>query len=111
MIRKKDLLEMREKLVLLRKDLRILHEYYKPKRKLFFFYKGDLAMASIMINNCVSLGNQIKLIDYFLGDKDSLNYPNYNYACLREATDEWLRDVPKSEINKIKINHLRGRKK
>ena len=95
MRRKKELLELKEKLILLKKDLRLLYEYHKPKRHLLLFSKGDISMASDMIEKVISIGTQIRLIDFFLGGKSSLTYLDYDYETLREDTDDWIKDVPK----------------
>lgn len=106
---KKEILELRSKLYKLKRDLDSLYNYHKPTSKFFgLVNKGDLNMAMTFSSYRQSMGNGINLIDWILDEDTFLDYVRYNYDCLREATDDWLKEakIPKEVKFKTKSGRI-----
>ena len=98
---KKELIEMRKKLVNLHSELKYCFNYYKPTKRFFgFLEKGDLSMASTILNHMSTVGTQIHLINWILEEKEIMNFDEYTYGCLKEATKEWVKEIKDKEKQK-----------
>ena len=99
MILKKDILKMREKLVKLEDDLKILKEYYRPKKKLFgIFSSGDLFIFGRYVSDIERVNVEIKLIDWILKEDNSFFDFISTYNVDRECADDILRMIDTGEM-------------
>ncbi len=91
---RQELIDMRKNLQSLMPRLDELYEFHKPSSKFFgFINKGDLFMASRMVENQMKVRGQIKLISWVLGDKKYYDFENDEYGILLECVDEWTEDM------------------
>ena len=91
MIRKKELLVMKERLKVLIGKYDTLYKIHKPKKRFFgFSVSGDLYMASQMLNNKIGLKTQIRMIDWMLQKEIGCGYEEYDTKILEECAEEWL---------------------
>ncbi len=91
---REELIDMGKKLQDLMPRLQELYEFYKPTSKFFgLINKGDLSMASVMVENQMKVRGQIKLISWVLGDEKFYDFENDEYGILLECVDEWTEDI------------------
>lgn len=91
---REELIDMRNKLQDLMPRLQELYEFYKPSSKFFgLINKGDIFMASRMVENKMKVRGQIKLISWVLGDKKFYDFENDEYGILLECVDDWTEDI------------------
>ena len=91
MIRKKELLAMKERLKVLIEKYDTLYKIHEPKKHFFgIFGSGDLHMASQMLNHKICLRIQIRMIDWMLQKEIGSGYEEYDVKILEECAEEWL---------------------
>lgn len=102
MKRKKEILELREALYQMYSELHDLYNFYCPVKK-WWGYKGDLKMASMMMEYRINVISQIKLIDWIIENKGFQTYQS-DMEDLRDSIEEWNQDIQKQKENKGKSN-------
>ena len=98
MIRKEELLKMKERLNLLISKYTTLCIAVKPKKHfLGLLSSGNLYVASQMSKTISSLRTQVRMIDWMLQKEASIGYEEYDVEVMEECVEEWLNEVRKRD--------------